>query len=106
MKTAAPVAPRGRLHLCVPVYSAASADAPLSRSHTFCGVAGMSTWVMPAGSSASASAFIVAGAEPTAPASPAPLTPSGLVLHGTRSAERRVGNESDSTCKSRWVPDL
>ena len=28
-------------------------------------------------------AFITAGHEPIAPASPAPFTPSGLVVHGT-----------------------
>ncbi len=52
--------------------------------HTVSGVAGMSMSVTPTPESASTSAFISAGGEPTAPASPAPFTPSGLVSQGTR----------------------
>src|SRR5687767_5045555 len=47
------------------------------------GVAGISMWRMPRWASASTSAFATAGMAPTQPASPAPLTPSGLVLVGT-----------------------
>src|SRR5436190_293201 len=47
------------------------------------GVAGISTWRTPRCASASTSALATAGMAPTQPASPAPLTPSGLVLVGT-----------------------
>src|SRR6266436_1248057 len=47
------------------------------------GVAGISMWLMPNGESASTSALATAGMAPTLPASPAPLTPSGLVWVGT-----------------------
>ena len=49
---------------------------------TRAGVAGMSMCVMPRPDKASTTALITAAVEPTAPASPAPLTPSGLVVHG------------------------
>src|SRR3546814_17310626 len=29
----------------------------------------------------------------------------GCLFDGTRSEERRVGNECDRTCRSRWSPD-
>src|SRR5207245_11447546 len=64
-------------------YSAAALRAAWIARHTRSGVAGMSSWVMPSGASASSTAFIAAGRAPTEPASPAPLTPSGLVLAGT-----------------------
>src|ERR1700680_4021161 len=75
-----------------PVEERAGADAaryfPLcSASHTRFGVAGMSMWRKPVLAwSASTMALITAGGEPTAPASLAPLTPSGVSLHGTVSA--------------------
>src|SRR5437764_13818094 len=47
------------------------------------GVAGISMWRTPSGESASTSALATAGSAPTQPASPAPFTPSGLVLVGT-----------------------
>src|SRR5690348_17151275 len=49
-----------------------------SAFHTASGVAGMSICVTPSSASASTSAFMTAGGEPTAPASPAPFTPIGL----------------------------
>ncbi len=52
-------------------------------SHTRRGVAGMSRCCTPRGRSASRIAFITAGGAPTQPASPTPLTPSGLVFAGT-----------------------
>src|SRR5262245_48878586 len=48
--------------------------------HTFSGVRGMSRCRTP---SALQTAFTTAAGAPTAPASPAPLTPSGLVVQGT-----------------------
>src|SRR6202022_462644 len=51
--------------------------------HSRSGVAGISTWRMPRCDSASTRALATAGMAPTQPASPAPLTPSGLVLVGT-----------------------
>src|SRR4029077_15515486 len=51
--------------------------------HSRSGVKGMSRWSMPSSASASTTALTKAGGAPTAPASPAPLTPSGLVRHGT-----------------------
>src|SRR6202011_4325515 len=47
------------------------------------GVAGISRWRMPSGERASISALPTAGSAPTLAASPAPLTPSGLVAVGT-----------------------
>src|SRR5262245_2482777 len=51
--------------------------------HSRSGVAGISMWRMPRCESASTSALATAGMAPTQPASPAPLTPSGLVRVGT-----------------------
>src|SRR5262245_40377445 len=51
--------------------------------HSRSGVAGISMWRMPRCESASTSALATAGMAPTHPASPAPLTPSGLVRVGT-----------------------
>src|ERR1043166_4300796 len=56
---------------------------PLMARHTRSGVAGMSMWCTPNGESASITALATAGMAPTAPASPAPLTPGGLVAVGT-----------------------
>ena len=47
------------------------------------GVSGMSRWRMPRSASASMTAFITEVSAPAQPASPQPLTPSGLVLAGT-----------------------
>src|SRR5580704_8815801 len=56
----------------------------LSTSHTRRGVAGMSMWRAPVRRlSASTMALMTAGGAPTAPASPEPLTPSGLEVVGT-----------------------
>jgi hypothetical protein len=46
------------------------------------GEAGMSKSFTPSGASASSKALITAGGEPMAPASPQPLVPSGLCVHG------------------------
>src|SRR5262245_21693057 len=57
--------------------------ASLIARHSRSGVAGISTWRMPRCARASTSALATAGMAPTQPASPAPLTPSGLVAVGT-----------------------
>src|ERR1700736_5563597 len=49
-------------------------------AHTFSGVAGMS--ILAAPGTAFAIAFIMAASAPVVPASPTPLTPSGLVVAG------------------------
>ena len=49
----------------------------------FCGVAGIWTYSAPACAMASFTAFMTAASAPTVPASPAPLTPSGLMAVGT-----------------------
>src|SRR5215470_11950584 len=54
-------------------------------SHTRSGVAGISIVSTPSGDSASITALITVGGAPIVPDSPMPLTPSGLVLHGTSS---------------------
>jgi hypothetical protein len=46
--------------------------------HTRSEVAGMSISTMPSGANASTTAFMIAAGAPMAPASPQPLTPSGL----------------------------
>src|ERR1700737_688537 len=62
------------------------------------GAAGLSTGGMRwARNRASTIAFMTAGAEPMAPASPAPFTPNGLVLHLTL----RVSNVKDGTSPAR-----
>ena len=43
----------------------------------------MSNWATPCGRSASITAFIAVGSDPTVPASPTPLTPSPLLGEGT-----------------------
>src|ERR1700682_3724535 len=53
-----------------------------SACHTRCGVAGMSRYFTPDVDSASCTAFMSAAGAPTAPASPQPLAPSGLWVHG------------------------
>src|SRR5262245_36682726 len=56
----------------------------LSISHTRDGVAGISMWHNSTRRwRASTIALMTAGGAPTAPASPAPLTPSGLAIEGT-----------------------
>lgn len=47
-------------------------------------VAGMSMWTTP---TASQIAFMIAGGDPIAPASPQPFTPSGLCVHGVGLSE-------------------
>src|SRR6202035_1241673 len=59
-------------------------------SHTRDGVAGMSIAVTPSGTSASISALITVGGAPMVPDSPMPLTPSGLVRHGTSSSSELI----------------
>ena len=46
-------------------------------------VIGISIWVTPKGFSALSTALTAAGGAAQVPLSPHPLTPSGLVLHGT-----------------------
>src|ERR1700722_13025608 len=58
----------------------------LIASHTLAGVAGMSISATPSGRSASSRALITVGGAPIVPDSPMPLTPSGLVRHGTSSS--------------------
>src|SRR5208282_3960044 len=59
------------------------------------GVAGMSMRSTPSGFNASRTAPMTAGGAPVAPASPAPLTPSGLVFAGTSvSSETSSGKSS------------
>src|SRR5450755_38684 len=53
-----------------------------SACHTRCGVAGMSRYFTPDPASASCTAFMSAAGAPIAPASPQPLAPSGLCVHG------------------------
>src|SRR3546814_20025771 len=66
---------------------------------TTCGVAGIAMSRTPSGASASSIALITAGGAPIAPPSPQPLTPGGLVVHGTpwrrqvRPVQRAVGKE-------------
>src|SRR5580658_1325179 len=50
--------------------------------HTRSDVAGISRSLMPSGASAFTTAFITAAGAPMAPASPQPLTPSGLCVQG------------------------
>src|SRR5262250_496690 len=56
---------------------------PLMARQMTSAVAGISICRTPNSDSASTSALATAGIAPTVPASPAPLTPSGLVLVGT-----------------------
>src|SRR6185312_10300892 len=60
---------------------------------TTSGVAGMASSRTPSGASASISALPTAGIAPTAPASPAPFTPSGLVLVGTGFDSQWIGEK-------------
>ena len=50
--------------------------------HTVCAVAGKGMSLMPIDHSASVIALITAAGAPIAPASPQPLTPSGLCVQG------------------------
>ena len=56
--------------------------APWIAFHTLSGLAGIGTSVTPRPDRASTMALITAGAAPIVPASPMPLTPSGLVGDG------------------------
>src|ERR1700733_1713217 len=60
------------------------------------GVAGISMWPMPSGRSASSIALITAGGAPVAPASPAPLIPSGLVVDGTSAISESRSGKSEA----------
>src|SRR5262249_51449774 len=69
----------------------------LSVSHTRRGVAGMSMWRNPTRRwRASTIALMTAGGAPTAPASPAPLTPSGLAVEGTLWVEKAKNGTSSA----------
>ena len=68
--------------------------------HTRSGVAGISRWgTRSVRHSASTMAFITAGHEPMAPASPAPLTPSGLCnKHGCLTFPKKEGQRERVYC--------
>ena len=63
------------------------------------GVAGMSMWRTPRWDEASTTAFCTAGVAPIVPASPMPLTPSGLTSVGvsmvTQLEARQLGSRDD-----------
>src|SRR5690606_39399976 len=59
-----------------------AAPACCNARHTRSGVQGMGTSWTPYGRSASTMAFTTAGVEAMVPASPTPLTPSGLLVAG------------------------
>ena len=82
MPTRSEIQPKMRCFIGVPLHLLASWIA----CHTRCGVAGIWMLRTPSGHSASMIAFITVGVEPTAPDSPTPLAPSGLVLAGTLSS--------------------
>src|SRR5215475_2031906 len=73
--------------------------AVFNASHTRLGVAGISTCLTPFSCRASMIALITAGGAPTAPASPAPFTPSGLGLQGVL----RVSNEIFKRLSARGI---
>ena len=62
--------------------------------HTRSGVAGMS--ICGCSGSASAIAFMTAASEAVVPASPTPLTPSGLVRHGTGRRPLAISGKSSA----------
>ena len=64
-----------RNHLALPFVACIAAQ-------SFSGLSGMSMCLMPSGESASITALTTAGVEPIVPASPMPLTPSGLTVVG------------------------
>jgi hypothetical protein len=69
----------------------------LRTSHTRRGVAGISMWRNPKRRwRASTIALMTAGGAPTAPASPAPLTPSGLAVEGTLWVEKAKNGTSSA----------
>src|SRR6516164_2193600 len=71
--------------------------AVLIADQTRCGVAGMSMLEMRcARHSASMIAFMIAGHDPMAPASPAPFTPSGLCLQGTLCVSNAIAGTSSA----------
>src|SRR5262249_42091751 len=65
-------------------------------AHTRSGTSGMSRCSMPSSASASTTALTSAGGAPIAPASPAPLTPSGLVRHGTTLKSNSIAGRSSA----------
>src|SRR3990167_2631404 len=64
--------------------------------HTRIGVAGMSKLSTPSGASASINALMTAAGEPTDPASPIPLTPSGFVVAGISSNATQTSGMSSA----------
>src|SRR5690606_16987235 len=73
---------------------AAASLACCSACHTRSGVQGIGTSWTPYGRSASTTALTTAGVDAIVPASPTPLTPSGLVVAGV--SVRSVVNEGRS----------
>ncbi len=69
-------------------------------SHTCCGDAGIRTSWTPIGRSASTTALMTAGVEAMVPASPTPLTPSGLVVAGV--SVRSVTKSDRSGAAGTW----
>ena len=63
----------------------------------------MSRSFTPSGPSASSTALITAGGEPIAPASPQPLVPSGLCVHGVHICEVEVDPDTGITRIDRWT---
>src|SRR6185436_5109983 len=70
-------------HLDMPVTAMKLWEACRQASHSFIAVTGMSRCAPAPPGNASATAFITAAIEAVVPASPTPLTPSGLVVAGT-----------------------
>src|SRR5687768_8499485 len=64
-------------------HRAALTQRPVSAAQTRAGVIGRSRCVTPRVARASSTALMADGSAPATPDSPAPLTPSGLVVHGT-----------------------
>src|SRR5438093_1295890 len=67
----------------------------------------MSRWVIPNGASASTTAFTITGGIPIVPASPIPLTPSGLFGDGRQplTAIRELGHARPRHVPSRRADD-
>jgi hypothetical protein len=92
-RLAAPIRRTGRAR----VSSCNWIQIPLSISHTRRGVAGISMWRNPTRRwRASTIALMTAGGAPTAPASPAPFTPSGLAVEGTLWVEKAKNGTSSA----------
>src|SRR5690606_17108987 len=65
-----------------------------SASQTRCGEHGIGTSLTPYGRSASTTALTTAGVDAMVPASPTPLTPSGLVVAGVSVRSLTIGGKS------------